>query len=199
MKYKSFANKIIELKEADLKLRKQLIQERQLGNGYNETMEKLHLSNSKILEEIIDEIGFPTIDKVGAAASEAARLVVQHAISNPPFMKWCLSLLENAVVQNKAEAKSLAYLSDRIAVFEGKPQHYGTQFDWNENGTLSPQPYDDLNLVNERRKSIGLNSLEEQIAVIRKQAETEHQQAPKDFQKRKTEYDLWRRKVGWIK
>ena len=112
-------------------------------------------------------------------------------------MKKCAKLLENAVNENKANRINLAYLIDRIAVFEGKPQRYGTQFDWNENGELSPQPFDDLTKVNQRRKSIGLNTIEEQTVIIRRQAKEENQSPPTNFEKRKKEMDEWRIAVGW--
>ena len=107
--------------------------------------------------------------------------------------------MEKAVHENNADPKSLAYLSDRIAVFEGKKQLYGTQFDWDEYGELSPNSFDDLNNVNERRKSIGLNTLEQQTELIRTQAKNENQSPPTDFEKRKLEIEAWKRKVGWIK
>lgn len=91
----------------------------------------------------------------------------------------------SAVSENKADPKNLAYLTDRIAVFESKPQLYGTQFDWDENGNLSPNLFDDLIKVNERRKSIGLNTLEEQTEIIRIQAKNENQSPPTDIEKRK--------------
>ncbi len=158
----------------------------------------LHNRNAELLHDIIDSIGYPTIDKVGEAANEAAWLVIQHAIGQPDFMRTCAKLLENAVRAKKANPINLAYLSDRIAVFEGKPQGYGTQFDWNENGALSPHSFDDLTKVNQRRKALGLNTLEEQIAVIRKRAKNENQTPPTDFRKRKKEMDKWRKSVGWI-
>ncbi len=199
MKHQDLAKKILALQEADLKLRNQLIQEGQLGEGYHQEMEALHNSNAAELEEIINSIGYPTIDKVGEAASAAAWLVIQHAISQPAFMKKCLRLLAIAHTENKAYAKNLAYLSDRIAVFEGKRQSYGTQFDWDENGVLSPQPFDDLDQVNQRRKSIGLNSLAAQTEIIRRQAEKENESRPADFEKRKAMMEEWRKRVGWIK
>lgn len=161
-------------------------------------MEELHNRNARLLEEIIDNIGYPTIDKVGAEASEAAWLIIQHSIGRPKFMKKCAGLLEKAVQENKAKIIHLAYSIDRIAVFEGKLQLYGTQFDWNENGDLSPHPLDDVTKVNNRRKSLGLNSLEEQTVVMREQAEGEKQLPPTDFKKRKSEYNEWRKTVGWI-
>ena len=197
MQHKEIANNIINLKNADLKLRNKLIQNGQLGHGYNEEMQQLHHKNADTLNDIIDRIGYPTIDKVGEEANEATWLIIQHSIGRPHFMKKCAKLLENAVNENKANRINLAYLIDRIAVFEGKPQRYGTQFDWNENGELSPQPFDDLTKVNQRRKSIGLNTIEEQTVIIRRQAKEENQSPPTNFEKRKKEMDEWRIAVGW--
>lgn len=199
MKYKEIAEIIVGLKNADLELRDKLIQSGQLSEGYNEELKELHNKNAKILNEIIDTIGYPTTDKVGKEASEATWLVIQHSIGQPDFMKKCLKLLEVAVSENKVNSKNLAYLTDRIAVFEGKPQLYGTQFDWDENGKLSPNHFDDLTKVNKRRKLIGLNTLEEQTEIIRKQAENENQLPPTDLGKRKQEIEEWKRNVGWTK
>lgn len=199
MDYTSLAQEIINLKNADLELRDRLLQTGQLGEGYNEEMKDLHNSNAAKLNQIMDAIAYPTIDKVGQEASGAAWLVIQHAIGRPEFMKKCLRLLEIAANEKKADPKNLAYLSDRIAILEGKPQLYGTQFDWDYNGELSPNPYDSLFKVNERRKSIGLNTLEDQTHKMREQAKSENLFPPKDLEKRKLEMDEWRRQVGWIK
>ena len=199
MNYNEIAEKIIGLKNADLEFREKLVQNRQLGDGYNQEMAKIHNRNAKILDEIIDTIGYPTIDKVGKEASDATWLVIQHSIGQPAFMKKCAMLLEVAVGENKADPKYLAYLTDRIAVFEDSPQLYGTQFDWDESGKLSPHYFDDLTKVDERRKSIGLNTLEEQTNIIRQQAKDENQSPPADFQKRKKEFENWKTSVGWTK
>jgi hypothetical protein len=190
---------IIKLKNADLELREKLIEEKKLSEGYNAEMENLHISNAKKLDEIIDKIGFPTIEKVGIEAYESTWLIIQHSISKPDFMKRCLKLLENLSLENKDYEKNLARLSDRIAVLEGKPQLYGTQFDWDENGELSPNICDDFSKVNIRRLKIGLNTIEEQIQKIRNQAKNENQKAPKNLHEREIEINLWKRKVGWIK
>jgi len=199
MKFKELSEKIIELKKEDLELRDKLIQIGQLGNGYNEEMAKMHNRNAEILNEIIDSIGYPTIDKVGKEGDDAAWLVIQHSIGQPKFMKKCAKLLENAVNENKANPRHLAYLTDRIAVYEETLQLYGTQFDWNENGELTPHPFDDLTEVNQRRKSIGLNTLEEQTELIRRRVKNENQRPPTNFLKRKKEIDKWKKLVGWKK
>lgn len=199
MEYTKIAKEIIELQNADLELRDKLIQNGQLSDGYNKEMEALHNRHAEILNNIIDKIGYPTIDKVGREANEAAWLVVQHSIGQPEFMKKCAVLLEKAVAENQADAKQLAYLTDRIASFEGRPQLYGTQFDWDGNGEMNPKPFDDLEKVNQRRKTIGLNSLGKQTEIIRKQIVAENQKPPADMKERTEQADEWRKRVGWIK
>ncbi len=193
------AEKIIKLRNNDEALRNELIKKGILSDGYNEEMEALHNSHSKELNRIMDMIGYPTSNKVGEDASEAAWFIIQHAIGQPAFMKKSAELLQQAVQENKADPVSLAYLTDRIAVLEGKPQLYGTQFAWDENGEMSPNSFDDLNNVNHRRKSIGLNTLEEQIQMMRARVKSEHQHPPKDYEEKKRAYNDWRKKVGWIK
>ena len=199
MHHQSTTDTIINLKNADLDLRDNLIKSGKLGDGYNKEMEELHINNAKVLNEIIDRIGYPTIDKVGKEASEAAWLVIQHSIGNPNFMRKCVALLEKAVDENRADPKNLAYLKDRIAVFEGKPRLYGTQFDWDGKGELSPNPFDEIEKVNRRRKEIGLNSMEEQLLIIRDRVKNEKQLPPPDYEERKQKFNEWKKTVGWIK
>ena len=112
-------------------------------------------------------------------------------------MKECAALLEKAVNENKADPKHLAYLTDRIAVLEGKPQLYGTNFDWDDKGELSPHIVNNINKVNQRRKAIGLDSLEEQTRIIRQQAIEENEKPPVESAERKKQYNKWRKKMGW--
>jgi hypothetical protein len=198
MDYHNIAERIIALQHADIALRNTLIQNGQLGAGYNEEMQELHNKNAQVLHDIIQIIGYPTIDKVGQEASDASWLVIQHAIGHPGFMRMCVSLLEDAVNEHRADAKQLAYLTDRIAVLEGKLQLYGTQFDWDENGYLSPNPIDDRVTVNERRKIFGLNTLEEQTEIMRRQVKKEKQTPPIALEKRKQDMEQWKKTVGWI-
>ena len=199
MDFEKISKRILGLKEKDDKLRAKLIENGTLSNGYNQEMKAIHDRNVKELNRIIDEIGFPTSEKLGKEASNAAWLIIQHSIGQPDFMKKCATLMEIEVEKGQADEINLAYLTDRVAVFEGNPQLYGTQFDWDENGEMSPVKMDEYEKVNERRKAIGLNSLEEQIKVMKERIKTENQRPPKDYEERKREYDEWRKSVGWIK
>ncbi len=64
--------------------------------------------------------------------------------------------MEQAVRDGEAEPASYAYLVDRVAVNEGRKQTYGTQFA----ALDTPRPIEDEANVDERRKSVGLDSLE---------------------------------------
>lgn len=199
MDLEKISQTILRLKEKDDKLRAKLMENKTLSNGYNREMKAIHNSNAKRLNRIIDVIGFPTSEKIGEEASNAAWLIIQHSIGQPDLMKKWAALMEIEVKNGQADKINFAYLTDRIAVFEGNPQRYGTQFDWDENGEMSPAKIDEYDKVNERRKAIGLNSLEEQIKVMREKVKTENQRPPKDYEERKREYDEWRKSVGWIK
>ena len=198
MDFEKISQTILRLKEKDVKLRAKLIKNGTLSNGYNQEMEAVHNSNAKELNQIMDTIGFPTSDKVGEEASNAAWLIVQHSIGQPDFMKKCAALMEKEIEDGQADQINFAYLVDRIAVFEGKPQLYGTQFDWDENGEMSPVQVEDYDTMNKRRKAIGLNTLDEQIKVMRERVKAENQRPPKDFGERQREYNAWRKSVGWI-
>jgi len=49
-------------------------------------------------------------------------------------MRHCLFLLKQATADNESIAWQAAMLEDRIRMYEGKPQIYGTQFQTNNTG-----------------------------------------------------------------
>ena len=83
-------------------------------------------------------------------------------------------------------------------MFEGRPQLYGTQYDWDEDGYLSPNRCDDLDKVNQRRAAIGLSTVEQNTELIRARTKQEGGLPPSDLEQRNEEYEVWRRKVGWV-
>lgn len=196
---KNVKQKLLEMVKLDEQVRSDLIRRGVLFDGYHPEMEQVHNSNADHLSKIIDECGWPTNDMVGSEGAEAAWLIVQHAIGNPQFQRKCLSLLKTEVKLGRIDAKQVAYLEDRICVFEGKNQIYGTQFDWDDNGKLSPKPIQDPEEVDALRKTIGLSPLAEVIEQMRLRADQEGNNAPSDIKKREEQFIQWARKVGWRK
>ena len=103
--------------------------------------------------------GWPGFSVVGKDGSEAAWLIVQHAVLDTKFMEQCLSLLKEAVKNNEAEGWCLAYLQDRLLTMAGKQQIYGTQHDIDENGLAYPLSIVQPEKVDELRKQLGIEPL----------------------------------------
>jgi hypothetical protein len=196
--YEEISNQLFELLEEDLKVRQELFQSGTLFDGYQPKMEKVHLNNAYVLEEIILKIGWPTIDKVGPEASYAAWLVLEHAISRPSLQRKCLTLLTELSGEGLVDPIEVAMLYDRICYFEFRPQKYGTQFDFDENNQLSPWMIDNMEQVDQYRQEIGLPPLKLSIEQMQNVASEEGENPLKPYQQRYNERKEWSKKVGWI-
>jgi hypothetical protein len=108
-------------------------------------------------------------------------------------------LLEKAVAQGEAPAWQFAYLADRIRVLEGRPQVYGTSFDWDERGEMSPCEIEDAEHVDARRRAAGLPPLAESVRRQREAARETDERPPGDWNARRKQMDEWARAVGWRK
>ena len=67
----------------------------------------------------------------------------------------------------EVSGSNLAYLADRVALKEGSPQLYGTQFSQKAPCEFELHRIDDRRMVNERRKKAGMPSLEEYESQFR--------------------------------
>lgn len=189
------ARRLKDMAAADLRKRDELVAAGTLFDGYHPEMEALHISHAKELDALIDAVGWPHQGIAGAEGAQAAWLIAQHAISLPDFQRRVLRLLKDNV--NDVEPEQIAMLEDRIRKFEGKPQLYGTQFDWDDNGQLSAGAIEDAANVDQRRAAVGLNSLSERTEEMRRRAASEGDKPPADMAKRRKDMDAWAKKVGW--
>lgn len=181
--------------ENDLSVREALVADGSLcKHGYHPRMEAVHKSNAARLTAIIEQFGWPGKNLVGEKGAWAAWLIAQHAVGNPPFMRHCLSLLKQAAADNDVIPWQAAMLEDRIRMYEGKPQIYGTQFLPNKAGELDPYPIENPESVNQRRLAVGLNTLEERTAELREQSARENVAMPPDVEE---QYEKWLYSVGW--
>ena len=190
------------MRDLDLQVRQSLLESGELSKGYNKQMEAVHLKNANRLNEIIQEIGYPNEKKVGKSASEAAWLIIQHAISLPGFMKGCLKLAEVESQNGNISPINVAFLKDRISTFENRPQSFGTQFEFDEKGNLQPYKLDEsIETVNERRQALGLNSIEERLDELKREND-KYAPAKKtitEIKREKLEFENWKLSTGWTK
>jgi hypothetical protein len=111
------------------------------------------------MKAIVAQSGWPGRSLVGGEAANDAWLIVQHC--QVDFQEHCLPLLKQAVDANEASGSCYAYLLDRVRMYRGQSQFYGTQF---MNDKLVP--IEDPQHVDQRRKAVGLGPLSEYVALV---------------------------------
>ena len=161
-------------------------------------MEEVHQRHATRLKAIIAEHGWPGRSLVDEDGMVAAWFIAQHSISDPPFQRRVLELLKEAQTKGEASLRAVALLEDRICVFEGRPQIYGTQFEPDEHGKYRPSVIEDSEHVNERRMSIGMNTIEERTRELNAEQSPE-EITPEQFAEYQSGYLAWLREVGWRK
>jgi len=116
------------------------------------------------IERLLKEKHWPTYNEIGAKASFAAMMIIQHS-GKSKLAKKALPLIKVAVDSNQANAEYYAMLLDRYLVQKREKQIYGTQVykGCDSNGNCSDfhfEPIEDQKNVNVRRESIGLIPIE---------------------------------------
>ncbi len=163
MKFTQIADEINLMAEHDQKIRAEFYSspiESRKGK-YEDIIAPIDKQNTERIKKIIKEIGYPTISKVGEKASFNTWLLVQHS-PDQNFMADCLKLMQK--VANDLNPQNIAYLEDRVNMFQNKPQRYGTQLRNDpETGKLKLYTVTDIYAVNTARQSVGLGSIEEYL------------------------------------
>jgi hypothetical protein len=152
---------LLAMQAEDRTVRQQLIDSGELGGSYVPRMEDVHRENAAHLRELIELYGWPAEHIAGQDGAEAAWLIAQHAVGEPHFQRHALALLRACGADNRVPAWHAAYLEDRIAMQEGRPQRYGTQ--WVQDptdGHYRPWSLADAGLVNDLRGQVGLSPMQ---------------------------------------
>ena len=160
--HRQLKDELLSMQEEDQRILQELIDSGELGTvEYHPKIKAIHEKNNARIKEIINSQGWPGISAVGKEGSEAAWLLVQHAVLDTKFMNQCLTLLREAVSHGEAEGWCLAYLQDRVLTMSGQSQIYGTQHDTDKNGVTFPLPIQEPEKVDLLRRGIGLEPLSE--------------------------------------
>jgi hypothetical protein len=134
------------------------------GNLNDKEIEKqviaVDTENTEFLKSLVNEFGWPKISDVGEEVALAAWLIAQHS-PDLEFMNHCLELMRED--PDEVDPRNIATTVDRVRVMRNHQlQYYGTQFTRSDDGTRwVPHSIEDVEHVNERRKAIGLNTIEE--------------------------------------
>jgi hypothetical protein len=188
-------SELLALRAEDSRVRTELSQGGKLVDGYEPEMEAIHRKNAARMRQIIAQYGWPTRTLVGVDGEEAAWLIVQHSIGEPKLLRGAVPLLRKAVGAGEAPAWQLAYLTDRIAFFEGRPQRYGTQFEYDDHGHEVVYRLEDPARVAELRKSVRLSPLGEEVPPNERQIPMD----PEKLRRYRAAFEAWAKEVGWRK
>ena len=177
----------------DQAVRAELTAAGELDNQYHPKLGEIHRANASRLRQMIAVFGWPGLRLVGDKGAMAAWRIALHSIGEPAFMRQCRDLIESASQHDDAPRWQFAIIDDRIRVYEGRPQRYGTQLRMGANG-LEPHPLENESRINSMRMQAGLPPLAQTLAQARAQP-----QPPVAAQAARDQADLdFRKSVGWL-
>jgi hypothetical protein len=178
----SLEKALLDMEARAQAIRAELTAAGELDSQYHPRLGEIHRANSSRLRQIIAVFGWPGFKLVGDKGAMAA------------FMRQCRDLIETASQDDDAPRWQFALIDDRIRVYEGQPQRYGTQLRLGANG-LEPHPLENESRVNSMRMQAGLPPLAQTLAQARAQP-----QPPAATQAAHDKADLeFRRSVGWLR
>lgn len=136
-----------------------------LDSSFAARMAAVDTANTTWLKALVARRGWPGRSEVGPEASNAAFLIVQHAVHDSAFQARALALMELGVAKEEVRGADVAMLADRVAVHRGQPQRYGTQAKLVE-GRIVLEPIADSAHVDERRAMLGMPPLREYVRML---------------------------------
>jgi hypothetical protein len=131
-----------------------------------EALQQVNRRNTMRLKSLVNACGWPRQSVEGRQAVNNAFAVTRLATDDLLFQRAVLTHLESAVLANEASPLQLAYLTDLIAVAEGRPQSYGTQLVEVGICKFDFAPLDSRSGVDARRRQLKLQPLEEFISMV---------------------------------
>ena len=179
-------------------MRERLVEDGSLFDGYNPLMAIVHRRNGDRLGEMVDAYGWPGAPMVGEDGADAAWLVLHHAIGDPALQRRCLPLLEAGGRAGRDPGLASGHAARRHPLLRGAPAGLRKHVRlgrvgraWCRGRSRTPSG------VDERRASVGLPPLADQVASARAAAEREGDHRPADPAARRDEAERWARSVGW--
>jgi hypothetical protein len=189
----SLEKALLDMEARAQALRAELLAAGEINDSHHPRMTELNRANSSRLRQIIAVFGWPGLALVGESGSRAAWRIALYSYAEPEFMRQCRDLIDRATQASDAPRWQYAIIEDRIRVYEGRPQRYGTQLRHGPQG-LEPHPIENEARINSMRAQAGLPLLAQTLAQARAQP-----LAPAQVIAARDAADLaFRRHAGWI-
>ena len=136
--------------------------DQKMRSGNNIFDPEIDTQNLITIKNLIKKCGMPTLEEVNSKQMSAIWLVFQHADND--IRKEYFPLLKQAAKNGDIKKSAMALMEDRILMYDGKPQVYGSQV-IKDNKTDKWKLYnlENKETVDRRRKEVGLNPLSEYL------------------------------------
>lgn len=162
--YDSLSAVLEEIYEADQRIRIELMDAMggDVGDLFHR-MAQIDSANQAKINCILSDYGWLPQSRVGEKAASAIFLVVQHG--GKAMIEKNLPALKKLAGENEAKTTHAAMMEDRLLMYEGKKQIYGTQASSDSTGASYVWPVADPDRVNELRKAAGFELTVEENAA----------------------------------
>jgi hypothetical protein len=164
---KNLREELLAMREADQKTRQECVKknaDEQL-KCFVEIDKTIDTPNTKRLEEIFKQYGFPTVQSVGRDGVDAFLLLLQHSNSDA-LREKNLKPIKKAFKEKEISPSDYAAFIDRFLTHQNKPQIYGSNFDM-KNGKLVMSRTKDIKNLDKRRLKIGLPPIAEYVKIVK--------------------------------
>ncbi len=123
-------------------------------------------AHTQLLKELLRDYDWIDAHRFGPRIASHAWVLAQHADADPAFQQTALDRMEPYLENGGVRPGDYAYLFDRVAVNQGRPQRYGTQPEGTciPDSSLSPKPLEDPDGVDARRAELGLGPMADAMA-----------------------------------
>ncbi|MFE9682783.1 DUF6624 domain-containing protein [Streptomyces sp. NPDC006285] len=126
----------------------------------------IYAEQTELVRTTLEGHGWPGYRLVGEQGSRAAWSIVTYC-GDVALQARALVLLEKAVRQQDADSRHFALLADRLCLYRGEPQRFGTLYIPTDSGTLELYRVKDLPRLDDRRHALGLEPHAEYAAGLR--------------------------------
>ena len=130
------------------------------------TLRAVDAENYIDLHTYVQTYGWFPISIWGERTSFDAWLLAQHMDVHPDFQNRILVTMAVLLETDDVSKRNYAYLYDRVARGQDRPQLYGTQGGCTGPGEWTPNPIEDEENIETRRADMGLEPLTEYQAQI---------------------------------
>lgn len=165
--YDSLRIVLEEMRNEDQEIRRILVDSIGLNSPnsgpYISKMINIDKANQEKIKLILDKYGWLEKSKIGTIASEAYFYTIQHA--DIELMDKWYPEFKRLADKGEANQRHCAMMEDRLLMWKGKKQIYGTQIsDFRPDKKMSIWPIEHPDSVNQRRKRVGFTSTVEEYA-----------------------------------